>query len=192
MEMPKLCQHSAEQRHRIPLACHTIYKSFLVSGSVSFQEFAQHTMNELLGWYGFDGVDVDRLDLTAKTSRLLQSAAAAAVATQQQQQQQQQLQQQQQQQRSHLRSSRSSALATAFHNNNNNNNSCSNRKASNSNCHSNTTTPSDHDTRSSREDDSKSPHSIGKPSATVLTTSHTDDKIGECGCPTTVYHFKND
>ncbi|KAH8297045.1 hypothetical protein KR044_003990, partial [Drosophila immigrans] len=155
-----------------------------------FQEFAQHTMNELLGWYGFDGVDVDRLDLTAKTSRLLQSAAAAVATQQQQQQHQQHLQQQQQQQQhrnSHLRSSRS------YHNNNNNNGSNSSNnnnnnsvnsrsKASNLNCHSNTTTPSDHDTRSSREDDSKSPHSIGKPAASSLMTSHAEEKIDFSNC----------
>ncbi|XP_034654168.1 probable serine/threonine-protein kinase DDB_G0267686 isoform X3 [Drosophila subobscura] len=66
--------------------------------SDEIKEFAHSTMNELLGWYGFDGVDVDRLDLTAKTSRLLQSAAAAAAASQQHQLQQQQDQEQQQQQ----------------------------------------------------------------------------------------------
>ncbi|KAM8711168.1 hypothetical protein ACLKA7_000323 [Drosophila subpalustris] len=167
--------------------------------SDEIKEFAQHTMNELLGWYGFDGVDVDRLDLTAKTSRLLQSAAAAAVATQQQQQQQQQqqLQQQQQQRNNHLRSSRSS-LAATYHNNNNNNNNSNNNsntnnnnnisnnnnrsKSSNLNCHSNTTTPSDHDTRSSREDDSKSPHSIGKPAASSLLASQAEEKIDYNNC----------
>ncbi|KAH8290387.1 hypothetical protein KR054_002516, partial [Drosophila jambulina] len=97
--------------------------------SDEIKEFAHNTMNELLGWYGFEGVDVDRLDLTAKTSRLLQSAAAAAVANQQQQQQhhqQQQLQQEQQQQhlerkRSSLFRSSRSALAAAYLNNNNSN-----------------------------------------------------------------------
>ncbi|XP_055853993.1 sine oculis-binding protein homolog A isoform X2 [Episyrphus balteatus] len=39
------------------------------------EEFAETAMNELLGWYGYDGVD--RLDLSSKTSRLLKSAASA-------------------------------------------------------------------------------------------------------------------
>nr|XP_044248867.1 sine oculis-binding protein homolog [Drosophila takahashii] len=39
--------------------------------SDEIKEFAHNTMNELLGWYGFEGVDVDRLDLTAKTSHSL-------------------------------------------------------------------------------------------------------------------------
>ncbi|XP_033150926.1 sine oculis-binding protein homolog [Drosophila busckii] len=144
------------------------------------QEFAQHTMNELLGWYGFDGVDVDRLDLTAKTSRLLQSAAAAAAATQQQQQQ-----------RVSLRSTRS--FLTSYHNNNNSSSSNNNNGLGShrkSNCHSNITTPSDHDTRSSREDDSKSPHSIGKSTATpaaattitAATSLATDEKIDLNSC----------
>ncbi|XP_017049921.2 sine oculis-binding protein homolog isoform X2 [Drosophila ficusphila] len=98
--------------------------------SDEIKEFAHNTMNELLGWYGFEGVDVDRLDLTAKTSRLLQSAAAAAVASQQQQNHHhQQLHQDQSLERkrgSLLRSSRSS-LAAAYHNNNNNNNGSSNK-----------------------------------------------------------------
>ncbi|XP_055902915.1 sine oculis-binding protein homolog A [Eupeodes corollae] len=43
--------------------------------SDEIKEFAETAMNELLGWYGYDGVD--RLDLSSKTSRLLQSAASA-------------------------------------------------------------------------------------------------------------------
>ncbi|XP_030375396.1 sine oculis-binding protein homolog [Scaptodrosophila lebanonensis] len=161
--------------------------------SDEIKEFAEHTMNELLGWYGFEGVD--RLDLSAKTSRLLQSAAAAAVANQQQHQQQQQLLLERK--RTVLaRSSRNSL----YHNNNNNinsnnnNNNNSARKPINLNC--NSTTPSDHDTRSSREDDSKSPHSIGKATAmTVMTgvgatstttatttTMNTEEKIDYNNC----------
>ncbi|XP_070069328.1 sine oculis-binding protein homolog [Drosophila takahashii] len=169
--------------------------------SDEIKEFAHNTMNELLGWYGFEGVDVDRLDLTAKTSRLLQSAAAAAVASQQQQhhqnhqsQQLQQLEQQSSVERkrgSLLRSSRGS-LAAAYHNNNNNASSNKNnggvggggagggsgRKGGLLNCSSTTTTPSDHDTRSSREEDSKSPHSIGKPAG----VPQTEEKIDFSNC----------
>ncbi|XP_017149105.1 sine oculis-binding protein homolog A isoform X2 [Drosophila miranda] len=173
------------------------------------KEFAHSTMNELLGWYGFDGVDVDRLDLTAKTSRLLQSAAA--VASQQHhlhhQDQEQQHQMLERRRTGFLRSSRSS-LAAAYHSNNNNhtkNNTSSNgngngnasasagagaggsgcgRKGGIQYCNRTTTTPSDHDTRSSREDDSKSPNSIGKPVTTVgmLTTEEKIDFNNCCWC----------
>ncbi|KAH8253945.1 hypothetical protein KR032_007826, partial [Drosophila birchii] len=173
--------------------------------SDEIKEFAHNTMNELLGWYGFEGVDVDRLDLTAKTSRLLQSAAAAAVANQQQQQQhhhQQQLQQEQQQHLERKRSSlfRSRSVLAAAYLNNNNSNSSSNknngagtvagtgaagggvsgngRKGGLQNCSSTTTTPSDHDTRSSREEDSKSPLSIGKTAG----VPHTEEKIDFSNC----------
>ncbi|KAH8357361.1 hypothetical protein KR200_000985, partial [Drosophila serrata] len=180
--------------------------------SDEIKEFAHNTMNELLGWYGFEGVDVDRLDLTAKTSRLLQSAAAAAVANQQQQHHhQQQLQQEQQQhlerKRSSLFRSSRSALAAAYLNNNNSNSSSNKnngaggaasgagagpgqgagvgggvsgngRKAGLQNCSSTTTTPSDHDTRSSREEDSKSPLSIGKTAG----LPHTEEKIDFSNC----------
>ncbi|XP_037941282.1 sine oculis-binding protein homolog, partial [Teleopsis dalmanni] len=167
------------------------------------QEYAENTMNELLGWYGFDGVD--RMDLTSKTSKLLQSAAAAASANansniNRQQQQQQQQQHHQQQQSHHMEKRRSrnrtNALlqlqqqnenARKISNNNNNNN---NNKKSLLNCNNfrgnnreavlrmsgatgannlllgNESTTSDHDTRSSRDDDSKSPHSAGK--STIL------------------------
>ncbi|KAI8039660.1 hypothetical protein M5D96_007080 [Drosophila gunungcola] len=169
--------------------------------SDEIKEFAHNTMNELLGWYGFEGVDVDRLDLTAKTSRLLQSAAAAAVANQQQHHQSHPLHQLDQhpilerKRGSLLRSSRSS-LAAAYHNNNNNGSSNKNngsgglggggsgtgggsgRKGGLMNCSSTTTTPSDHDTRSSREEDSKSPHSIGKPAG----VPHTEEKIDFSNC----------
>ncbi|XP_037715281.1 sine oculis-binding protein homolog isoform X2 [Drosophila subpulchrella] len=170
--------------------------------SDEIKEFAHNTMNELLGWYGFEGVDVDRLDLTAKTSRLLQSAAAAAVASQQQQHHQShQNHQHHHQMEQHpslerkrgslLRSSRSS-LAAAYHNNNNNASSNKNnggvggggagggsgRKGGLLNCSSTTTTPSDHDTRSSREEDSKSPHSIGKPAG----VPQTEEKIDFSNC----------
>ncbi|XP_016985853.1 sine oculis-binding protein homolog isoform X2 [Drosophila rhopaloa] len=173
--------------------------------SDEIKEFAHNTMNELLGWYGFEGVDVDRLELTAKTSRLLQSAAAAAVANQQHHHQNHQLHQLDQhpnlerKRGSLLRSSRSS-LAAAYHNNNNNGSSNKNngagggvggggggvsgtgggsgRKGGLMNCSSTTTTPSDHDTRSSREEDSKSPHSIGKPAG----VPHTEEKIDFSNC----------
>nr|ABG45861.1 JXC1 [Drosophila melanogaster] len=166
--------------------------------SDEIKEFAHNTMNELLGWYGFEGVDVDRLDLTAKTSRLLQSAAAAAVANQQSHQLHQldphpNLERKR---ASLLRSSSRSSLAAAYHNNNNNNNNNNNgssnknnggvggvgggsgRKSGLMNCSSTTTTPLDHDTRSSREEDSKSPHSIGKP----VGAAHTDEKIDFSNC----------
>ncbi|BFG04943.1 sine oculis-binding protein homolog [Drosophila madeirensis] len=174
--------------------------------SDEIKEFAHSTMNELLGWYGFDGVDVDRLDLTAKTSRLLQSAAAAAAASQQHQLQQQQQQDQEQQQQQQqllerrrtglLRSSRTS-LAAAYHSNNNNNNHNNNHSSSSSNGNAvgrkvggmqnsnrtTTATPSDHDTRSSREDDSKSPNSIGKPVTTAgLAVPPTEEKIDYNNC----------
>ncbi|XP_041675624.1 sine oculis-binding protein homolog isoform X2 [Drosophila eugracilis] len=168
--------------------------------SDEIKEFAHNTMNELLGWYGFEGVDVDRLELTAKTSRLLQSAAAAAVANQQNHQSHQLHQMEHQhsslerKRGSLLRSSRSS-LAAAYHNNNNNGSSNKNnvggvggvgasgcgvsgRKGGLLNCSSTTTTPSDHDTRSSREEDSKSPHSIEKPAV----VPHTEEKIDFSNC----------
>ncbi|XP_017106181.2 sine oculis-binding protein homolog isoform X1 [Drosophila bipectinata] len=170
--------------------------------SDEIKEFAHNTMNELLGWYGFEGVDVDRLDLTAKTSRLLQSAAAAAAANQQQQhrlhhQQQQQEQQHLERKRSSLLRSSRSALAAAYKNNNNNNGSGNslknngaggagtgggpNRKGGVLNCSSTTTTPSDPDTRSSREEDSKSPNSIGKPSG-AGGLAHSEEKIDFNNC----------
>ncbi|XP_011187963.1 uncharacterized protein LOC105215642 [Zeugodacus cucurbitae] len=190
--------------------------------SDEIKEFAENTMNELLGWYGFDGVD--RLDLSTKTSRLLQSAAVAqannaaltaansnncgnnnssAMSQQQQRHCMEKrrsrsraatLLQLQQQQNEHMR-------------NMNNNNSSSNNNANNKSGGSSSrkmtlncggggnyrtgnrgnasvlcgvsggggggcggvggggggeSTTSDHDTRSSREEDSKSPISAGK------------------------------
>uniref|UniRef100_A0A034VXF2 Sine oculis-binding protein-like protein n=2 Tax=Bactrocera dorsalis TaxID=27457 RepID=A0A034VXF2_BACDO len=189
--------------------------------SDEIKEFAENTMNELLGWYGFDGVD--RLDLSTKTSRLLQSAAVAqannaaltaansncvnnntsasnsALSQQQQRHCMEKrrsrsraatLLQLQQQQNEHLRN---------INNNSNNSNSNANNKNSSSSrkitlsCGGGNyrtgnranasalagvsssggggsggaggggeSTTSDHDTRSSREEDSKSPISAGK------------------------------
>ncbi|XP_053965655.1 uncharacterized protein LOC128867997 [Anastrepha ludens] len=186
--------------------------------SDEIKEYAENTMNELLGWYGFDGVD--RLDLSTKTSRLLQSAAVAqannaalsvannnsnnanntnnnnsggsnnsAISQQRHCMEKRRsrsraatlLQLQQQQQNEHMRN--------IMNNNNNNNNNngiinANNKHNNNSNsrkmalnCGSGNyrtsnrgnasggggeSTASDHDTRSSREEDSKSPISAGK------------------------------
>ncbi|XP_037818542.1 sine oculis-binding protein homolog A-like isoform X1 [Lucilia sericata] len=181
--------------------------------SDEIKEFAESTMNELLGWYGFDSVD--RLDLSAKTSKLLQTAGIISAQQHQQQQQQQQHHHQQQQHHLEKRRSRSSRAASLLHmhqqqqqnehlrtlnnnhnnsnnnSNNNNNNigssvSSSNNRKTSLNCNNNTSsninsyrgndsTTSDHDTRSSRDDDSKSPNSAGKTYST--TTNIIDDKI---------------
>ncbi|XP_067627327.1 sine oculis-binding protein homolog A isoform X2 [Eurosta solidaginis] len=167
-------------------------------------------MNELLGWYGFEGVD--RLDLSTKTSRLLQSAAVAqannaaitaannnnanhnnngnsnnsnssnnalsqqrhGIEKRRSRSRAATMLQLQQQQSEHIRS---------IMNNNNNNNNASNknnnlrklapnyRNTSRGSASGATgvanggggeSTTSDHDTRSSREEDSKSPLSAGK------------------------------
>ncbi|XP_061397805.1 sine oculis-binding protein homolog [Musca vetustissima] len=150
--------------------------------SDEIKEFAENTMNELLGWYGFDSVD--RLDISAKTSKLLQTAGL--INAQQQQHQQQQMerrrsrsqratalmqmhqQQQQQQQNDHLRSS---GTSTSTSNNNTTTTTCSRP-----NYRGNDSTASDHDTRSSRDDDSKSPHSTG-----ILPATNTfDEKSDNC------------
>ncbi|XP_075166136.1 sine oculis-binding protein [Haematobia irritans] len=123
--------------------------------SDEIKEFAESTMNELLGWYGFDSVD--RLDISAKTSKLLQTAGL--LNTQQHLERRRNrssrantLMQIHQQQNEHLRSSLSNTVT-------NNNANCNNN--SRTNYRGNESTASDHDTRSSRDDDSKSPNSTG-------------------------------
>ncbi|XP_058984897.1 sine oculis-binding protein homolog isoform X1 [Musca domestica] len=152
--------------------------------SDEIKEFAENTMNELLGWYGFDSVD--RLDISAKTSKLLQTAGL--INAQQQQHQQHQMerrrsrsnranalmqiqQQQQQQQNDHLRTSLAggssatknnhNSIANSTSSNNNNNTTTCSSTTTRNNYRGNDSTASDHDTRSSRDDDSKSPHSTG-------------------------------
>ncbi|XP_065367789.1 sine oculis-binding protein homolog A [Calliphora vicina] len=114
--------------------------------SDEIKEFAESTMNELLGWYGFDSVD--RLDLSAKTSKLLQTAGIIS-AQQQQQQHQSHHNQHHQLEKRRSRSSREASLLhmhqqqqqhehlRTLHNNNNHNNSHSNNNNSNNNSNNN-------------------------------------------------------
>ncbi|XP_012160637.1 uncharacterized protein LOC101451604 isoform X1 [Ceratitis capitata] len=194
--------------------------------SDEIKEFAENTMNELLGWYGFDGVD--RLDLSTKTSRLLQSAAVAqannaalTAANSNNSSSSNNALSQQQRHCMEKRRSRSRAasllqlqqqnehMRNILNNNNNSNNNNSNGSSTNNTSNKNNnskknsfncgggggstsgvnhrtgnrgnasigaglgsgvgggeSTTSDHDTRSSREEDSKSPISAGK--STIL------------------------
>uniref|UniRef100_A0A1I8Q2U5 Sine oculis-binding protein n=1 Tax=Stomoxys calcitrans TaxID=35570 RepID=A0A1I8Q2U5_STOCA len=175
--------------------------------SDEIKEFAESTMNELLGWYGFDSVD--RLDISAKTSKLLQTAGLLNSQQHQHHHQQQQQQQQQQQRRhrssranalmqmhqqqnEHLRASLNNNSSSSNNSSNNNNNSILNSSSNNNtnnNCSKSTrnnyrgndSTASDHDTRSSRDDDSKSPNSTSI-LATPTSANVIDEKLDLQNC----------
>ncbi|XP_073812436.1 sine oculis-binding protein [Musca autumnalis] len=158
--------------------------------SDEIKEFAENTMNELLGWYGFDSVD--RLDISAKTSKLLQTTAGLINSQQQHHQmerrrsrsnrtnavmqQMHQQQQQQQQQNDHHMRTTNNISGNSNNNSIGNNNIKTTCSSTRNNYRGNDSTASDHDTRSSRDDDSKSPHSTGM----VAATAAFDEKSDNC------------